>query len=75
MVYFESHRHLCQSEENKCTWTHNKCGAIWQFQVRATRVGEEQEEGGVEEMEGKIDRKLSEVNSWAVSRGQNKLIY
>ena len=27
MLHFDSHSGLCQSEENKCMWSHNKDGA------------------------------------------------
>ena len=36
---FDSHRGLCQSEENKCMWKHSKDGAMWQFRVIAMGEG------------------------------------
>ena len=39
-----------------------------------SRQDKEQEEGRSERDGGKREQKLSEVNTWAVSRGQNELI-
>ena len=51
-------------------WTHGKDGTMWEFLKSATRSV--RQKGG--RSGGEIERKLSEVNARAMSRGQNKLI-
>ena len=65
MILLDSHRGLSQLKENKCFWTHSKDG------ITSERNSKK---GGVEEMEGKIKRKLSELNTWTVSRRYSELI-
>ena len=74
MKHFYDHRCLYQSEESKCIWTHGKDGDKWQFRINATRIDARQEERRSGEDGGKIELKLSEDNTRAVSRGDDKLI-
>ena len=65
--YFDRHGRLSQSEESECMWTHDKDGV--------TRFFERCHQWVVRGMDGgKFNRRLSEVNARAVSRGQNELV-
>ena len=53
LICLNSHRGLCQSDENKCVLTHSKDGATLHFRVRATRR-RNRKKRGVDWMEGKL---------------------
>ena len=63
LIYFDNHVYLSQSEENKCMQIHVRF-----FNSATRRFGRQGGDGG------KIKWKLSEVNTRAVSRGQDELI-
>ena len=66
LMCFDNHRCLSQSEESKYMWTHSKDCIMWQFWLSAPGWAQERKRVGVEGMV----RKLSEVNTRAVSRGK-----
>ena len=70
MICFDFHGGLSHSEENKYMCTHIKDMTV----SSKSHQGKEQEEGRSGGVGGKIERKLSKVNTRSVSRGQNEFI-